>query len=75
MQVREFPVRRRFYGYMPVYYGEDGEIIFDQDWSKIGDPTNSENTEIVTCNVCKIPMLTGAPIQLPPIGTQKVETL
>ena len=77
MAIYEFPQRRRFYGYHPDFYDQDGEIIDEQVWSKVGSPFNEQKADIVTCINCKVPMLTGAPIQLgqnpPQIGTGVVQ--
>jgi hypothetical protein len=70
MQVYEFPVRRRFYGYHPDFIGMEGELLEEQDWSRIGHPRNPEKADLVFCKNCKVPMLTGAPIQLGSNGLQ-----
>lgn len=72
----EFPVRRRFYGYTPTIFGPDGEIFYEQDWSRVGSPRDEAKGELVFCRNCKVPMLTGAPMPfqntgLPPMGVVK----
>jgi len=64
MSIYEFPVRKRFYGYHPEFIGPDGEVWEEQDWSRIGNARNIEKADLVFCQNCKVPMLTGAPIQL-----------
>lgn len=74
MAMYEFPARQRFYGYHPDYIGMDGEIVQEGDWSRVGDPLNSENAAMVFCNNCQLAMLTGAPVQFqnkPPIQPPK----
>lgn len=72
----EFPVRKRFYGYHPEFIGPDGEVWEEQDWSRIGNPRNIDSADLVFCQSCKVPMLTGAPLGLqnplqpPPVGVK-----